>query len=278
MPGPTKRDLEFHYLDNIQVHNRKRELDQAEVARLAESMKTIGLRTPITLRYYEEWPDHLPPRATPSDALVLLTGARRLAAAQLLGWEKIECFVYLDGDEIDAELWEIAENLHRGELTALERDEQVARWVHLIKKRKVSQTETPLPGGPQPSSKGVRAAERELGIDKSDASRALSVAALAPDAKRVARETGLDKNRGVLLGAAKEKTPEAQIHYLHAEARKRQEDRRKPPNNGDDGEIEYSALAKAWLTASLASQERFLAEFGLCRADGATGAQVEARN
>lgn len=35
-------------------------------------------------------------------------------------------------DEIDAEMWEISENLHRSELTKLERDEQISRWVELI--------------------------------------------------------------------------------------------------------------------------------------------------
>jgi hypothetical protein len=46
--------------------------------------------------------------------------------------------VFVTGDGIDRELREIAENLHRNELTALERDTQVARWIELVSAKKVS--------------------------------------------------------------------------------------------------------------------------------------------
>jgi hypothetical protein len=32
-------------------------------------------------------------------------------------------------------VWEFAENLHRAELTVLERDEQIAKWIRLIGER-----------------------------------------------------------------------------------------------------------------------------------------------
>jgi hypothetical protein len=39
-------------------------------------------------------------------------------------------------------MWKISENLHRAELTKLERDEQIARWIELVKqKRVISQSE-----------------------------------------------------------------------------------------------------------------------------------------
>ena len=50
---------------------------------------------------------------------------------------------------------------------------------------------------------GVNAASRELGIDKYDAHRAVKVASLSPEAKKAARETGLDDNRKALLEAAR---------------------------------------------------------------------------
>ncbi|WP_131836074.1 hypothetical protein [Ancylobacter aquaticus] len=53
------------------------------------------------------------------------------------------------------------ENLHRAELTALERDEQVALWLKLSAEKVSAQLE-PKPGRPEG---GVRAAARELGID-----------------------------------------------------------------------------------------------------------------
>ena len=48
----------------------------------------------------------------------------------------------------------------------------------------------------------MNAAARELGIQKNDAYRAVSVAGLSDEAKEAAREHGLDDNRTALLKAA----------------------------------------------------------------------------
>lgn len=104
-------------------------------------------------------------------------------------------------DEIDAEMWEISENLHRAELTKLERDEQISRWVELIELKRVSAQVEQKPSGGRPES-GVSAASRELGIERMDAARAVKVAALSDEAKEAAREHGLDDNRTALLEAA----------------------------------------------------------------------------
>jgi len=50
----------------------------------------------------------------------------------------------------------------------------------------------------------VRAASRELGVDRDDARRALKVASLTEEAKEAAREVGLDDNRTALLKAAEQ--------------------------------------------------------------------------
>lgn len=87
-----------------------------------------------------------------------------------------------------------AENLHRAELTALERDEQIARWIVLSdeKEKKLAQA-APEKGG-RGKRGGVRAASRKLGIDRDDARRAKKVAGLSDEAKAAAREAGLDDN------------------------------------------------------------------------------------
>lgn len=56
-----------------------------------------------------------------------------------------------------AEIWEISENLHRAELTKLERDEQIARWIELVEqKRIISQSEKkPDAGRPEGGVKAV---------------------------------------------------------------------------------------------------------------------------
>lgn len=184
-------------LDDIEVGDRYRRASEADVDRLAGSIRDIGLRTPISIRYRTEEDG-----ANVFEIPVLVTGLTRLRAVQKLGWEKVEAFV-TDGDETDARMWEIAENLHRAELTALERDEQVAEWVKLADKKVRQADAVSPPKGGRGKQGGTRAAARELGLSEPDARRATKVASLSPEAKEVARELGLDDNRSVLLAAAK---------------------------------------------------------------------------
>jgi ParB family chromosome partitioning protein len=188
-------------------------------------MQTIGLKTPITVRYVELAPEDYGPDGK-VDKMVVVTGAHRLAAAKQLGWEKIECFVVSDCDEVDAELWEIAENLHRAILTALERDEQVARWIELQEQKRISAQSEQKIGRGRPKG-GVSTAAREIGVEKEDARRAVKVAALSPEAKEVAREVGLDDTRTALLEAKAKGGGDAagEVAYLRAEAERREAER-----------------------------------------------------
>ena len=106
--------------------------------------------------------------------------------------QSIDCFCF-DVDDEAARMLEIAENLHRAELTALERDEHIAEWINLAEKKakgvsgqldqKLSRRGRDGEGRPQG---GIRAAARELGIDRDDARRATKVASLSDEAKAVA--------------------------------------------------------------------------------------------
>jgi hypothetical protein len=91
-------------------------------------------------------------------------------------------------------LAEIAENLHRREIDALERDELRAAWVKLRSERGplVAQL-APLkePGKGRGSEGGVRKTARDLEMQRDAVSRSLKVAALSPEAKAKARVTGL---------------------------------------------------------------------------------------
>ncbi len=183
-------------ISDIDISNDRRAINQATVKRLADSIEQIGLRHPITVRER-------------GDRYQLIAGRHRIAAHEKLGLEHIQAvIVKMTNDE--ARLWEIAENLHRSELTKLERDEQVAEWIK-ITERISFQSETKSAGRPEG---GVRAAARELGIDNADAHRAVKVASLSESAKEAAREEGLDNNRSALLAASRERTPEAQVTKL----------------------------------------------------------------
>lgn len=212
-----RRQTEMVDVDFIEAVDRRRDVRNSEVERLAASLGEIGLRTPISVRYFA---DRRGASGT-EDSYVLVTGAHRLAAAKLLGWSEIECFV-VDCDEIDAQLWEIAENLHRAELTTLERDEQIAEWVRLNAERISAQPAQKMDRG-RPEG-GVSAASRELGLNRDDARRAVKVASLSDEAKEAAREVGLDDNRTALLAAAKAE-PAQQAAVIRDYSEKQKADR-----------------------------------------------------
>jgi hypothetical protein len=79
-------------------------------------------------------------------------------------------------DEI--RLWEITENLHRADLTVQERCDQITEWVRLTDGKGVSAHVAPKlssrgrQGEGRPES-GINAAVRDLGIDRTEAQRAL---------------------------------------------------------------------------------------------------------
>src|SRR5262249_17002804 len=121
--------------------------DPETVSKLGESISMIGLKTPISVRTIKRVADP----AEGTDAIadhVLVAGAHRLEAARCHGWSEIDCFV-LEGDEIDARLWEIAENLHRRELNVLRRSQLIKDWVEIANERAGQVVHKPNGGGPE---------------------------------------------------------------------------------------------------------------------------------
>ncbi len=189
-------------IEDIEVGEGRRAADPKTVAKLADSMREIDLQTPISI-----WID--------DDQLVhLVAGRHRLEAAKLLGWDRIDCFV-VKLDARQRRMWELSENLHRAELTALQRDEHIAEWDIL--------SGSPPPPGegrefPSPSKPSVKATARALGVDPKEVREARRVAALPPEVKQEAKRLGLDRNHSALAAAAKEPTPDAQINALRRKA------------------------------------------------------------
>jgi len=166
--------------------NRKRDIDPAAVDRIAASMADIGLRQPITVRVLDELEID---GEILCGAPVLVTGAHRLAAAKKLGWQAIDC-IEIEGDEIDAELWEISENLHRLDLSKEQRDEHIRRYTALMqardeRKRQGVQDEHPVlsdgrKAGPQHQKSVARRVAEETGLSVSTVKRANGQIAAPP--------------------------------------------------------------------------------------------------
>jgi hypothetical protein len=183
---------------DIHVGERKRGLDEAHVAWLMESMREVGLLSPITIRFGGAEIEG----EVENNVANLVAGLHRLEAAKRLGWSVIDVTVFQHG-ETDARLGEIAENLHRAELTVQERSDQTAEWVRLVeeKAKGVSVQLGPKPQGGRPEG-GERKAARELGISRQEVRRSLKIAAIAPEAKESAKAAGLDNNQKALLSIA----------------------------------------------------------------------------
>jgi ParB/RepB/Spo0J family partition protein len=195
--------IEAMPVDGIVVGKRFRQTDQEWVNALAQSISTVGLRTPITVRIM---PEILGADGVAlQDVPVLVAGLHRLEAVKLLGWEDIDAFV-MAGDDRDVRLWEIAENLHRADLTAQERADHVAEWVKLTGEKMAQVApflENAKVGAGRGNEGGLRAAVRDLGIERTEAQRSLKIASMEPEAKEAARQHGLDDNQSALLAVAK---------------------------------------------------------------------------
>lgn len=120
------------HVDDIVIGERHRALSNDAVQRLAGSMRDIGLKQPISVRVVDEMELH---GEMTAGVPVLVAGAHRLAAAKQLGWSHIDC-IEVEDDPVQAELWEIAENLHRCDLTKEQRDEHIRRYAELLEKRR----------------------------------------------------------------------------------------------------------------------------------------------
>lgn len=107
---PETDSITYVPVASIIVTDRKRELSDARVTVLADSIKNLGLLQPviITKDYH------------------LIAGLHRTGAFKKLGIEKIPA-IFKEYETIDAELAEIDENLVRFELTDMERSIQYKR-------------------------------------------------------------------------------------------------------------------------------------------------------
>ncbi len=86
---------------------------------------------------------------------------------------------------------EIAENLHRADLTVQERADHIAEWVRITGEKLAQQPAQVAPPvrkhGHAQAPTGINAAVRDLGIDRTEAQRAVKIASIAPEAKEAAR-------------------------------------------------------------------------------------------
>jgi ParB family chromosome partitioning protein len=220
-------------VEAVTVPSDHRQVDDDAVQSLADSMRIIGLKMPISIRTN---------RRTVFDQeiveRILVAGRHRLAAAEKLGWAEIDAIEQPDDEQ--ARLWQIAENLHRKELTGIERAEQIAEWVELSEKR-AGQVVQKSGGVGRPAG-GVSEAARSLPVlGKTEEAwrkvvgRALQISGMTDEAKSAAREAGLADNQSALLAASVQPTTEGQLKKIQEIADRKKVGRRRPRRRRSPG-------------------------------------------
>lgn len=81
---------------------------------------------------------------TERDVPVLIAGHHRLEAARSVGLEEVPC-IEVTADDIEAQLWEIDENLARSELTIDEKRDHLRRRKALWEEQQKQESGKPLP-------------------------------------------------------------------------------------------------------------------------------------
>ena len=268
-------------IEDVLISEDHRPLDLEAVAVIAASMKMIGQQTAIRVR-----------AAPGQDGKAILVGGwRRIEAAKSLGWGTIRA-EFIDGDEVLAELCEIADDLHRSDLTALEKAEKLAKWVRLTTEREPISRQKVAKFGPGRPEGVIARAARELPIKgktlqarRKRLERSIKIDAMSADAKAAAIEAGLDTSPSALHEISKEQTTEAQLEKI-AEIVKRKakqrakrnrvkkskakadapEEKAPPPKHPDDvifAELRSQTsadLRRTWAKARTKVRRRYLRE------------------
>jgi ParB/RepB/Spo0J family partition protein len=231
-------------IKDVKIFGGRRSLQSDKVRIIADSMSKISLKTPITVRKCKT-------------GFRLVTGLHRFEAAKLLGWKKIDAFL-LCGSKSDANLWEDSENLHRAELTVLERADRIERWRKATRKKaKVAQVAQP--GGKQPKDAGIAKTAKSCGFSRDEVSRAKKIANIAPKVQAKVEKLGLADDQAALLAIAKAPTPKAQRAKLKAIVKRKNAPRRKaatPSKNGKVAKADTEAVLLAEVEGGLHEAEK----------------------
>lgn len=217
-------------IDEIVIPDGRREVNADVVKRLADSIENVGLRHPVTVRKHR-------------DEYVLVAGRHRIEACRRLGREHVPAII-CSLTNAEARMWEIAENLHRAELSKLERSEQIAEWVRLCDEQRKPAQVAPVSGG-RGNESGINAASRELGIERTEAQRSIKIASITPEAKRAAEQSGIDDNQSKLLEIARE-APERQVAKVTELATRKPVKIADAPLNDFETKEKWMAAGMSW--------------------------------
>jgi ParB-like chromosome segregation protein Spo0J len=239
--GATSPTYKIHYIavEQIEVSKKRRQVHPEKVKDLKDSIATIGLRTPLTVRpLWGKKP--------------LITGLHRLEAVKALGWKKVPC-VYITGGEKVARLWEISENLHRAELTDLEEYEYIAEWLKLTEEDKPVSAQNGQKGKTGRPKGGLSEAARKLpgkgteSAKRHKLTRAAKVGGLDAEVRRGIVDAGLANSPTKFIAIASKSDKDAQLKELQRlKAGRRKADEERSEDAAGD-ETTFDLMKRQWL-------------------------------
>lgn len=212
----------------IAVERRLRPLSEPNIEKLMASMRENGLLQPIVVARRE---GVMP---------FLVAGANRLEAAKRLGWETIDCVVLDQEDAATVQMVEIAENLHRAELTAEQRDEHIRLYVALVAERQARKVDTV--GGTSSPTNDMRRDGRRKAAQHQPGPASIAAAELGISKRHVNRALACDPERP-----------------------------RPEPEPLDDDEVrerQVAAIFAAWNRASPEARDEFVSRSGILNSKG----------
>lgn len=236
---------------------------KGHVQTLAESLKAIGLQSPITVRPCVRVRD-----GRDADVYEIVAGRHRYEAAVSLNWKEIDAFV-MEGDPDDAELWEIDENFARAELTPAQRADHHSRRQRIL----ISRGVVAARGGDRKSSQVeslksyAEEAAETLGVGLSTIRRDIGRGQRI-DPAVLADIAGTDLDKGVVLDRLAV-TPREQQRALVEQMRSTVRLAPDPLNDPEAHEKQLAALMSAWNRAAGPVREEFMLRIDRPVFDGA---------
>jgi ParB/RepB/Spo0J family partition protein len=205
--GPRIIETRDIPIEDIVFRDRLRPPQPENVAKLAESLKTLGQTRGITVR----------PNPEQDGKFIGIAGDTLFEAAKSLKWTRIRADI-MQCTEVEARLWEAMEDLYRGELTALQEAEHQAECVRRIveiSRQNVAKRKVGRPKG------AIEKAARDLPMKgktqqarRKAIERGLKIAAISSEAKVAVTKAGLDDNRSGLREIAKIENAEEQLQKV----------------------------------------------------------------
>jgi hypothetical protein len=207
--GATSRETRYEWISvkKILLPKSDDKLDEKTVAGIAESIHLFDILHPIAVRRV-------------GNKIVLVAGAHRLEAMKRLKRKKIPC-LFVDGDETDARLVRLGENLWRKTITVLRHAEGLVEYLNFASAR-VNNSGQPVrkskvgrpPGGVALAARELPLVGRTAEARRKIIDRAIKINQITPEAKKAAIKARLDNSQRALLKIAKAGGQKAQLERV----------------------------------------------------------------